>query len=271
MARFVIVPQWQGSSSSRAMQLVDGTTAIAGDLPRSACTFVEVPAEAGESLGTNVRRLSTLLRTRELVQQAVATDSEPAIVIGGDCGVSVGAVAAVAKPDLAVVWLDAHADMNTPESSPSGAFTGMVLRAILGEGADGMTLPVGAITPDRIVLVGTRDLDAAEEDYISQVGIRMLGVDSMAEPESIVAAVASTGASRIFLHIDLDVLDPGIVAGLAFPVPFGAQPPDLIATIKALRARFPLAGAAITEFSPSSADAAVDDLGTILRVVGALA
>ena len=271
MARFVIVPQWQGSSSSRAMQLVDGATAIAGDLPRSACTFVDVPAEAGESLDTSVRRLSTLLRVRELVQQAVAADPEPAIVIGGDCGVSLGAVGAVAQDDVAIVWLDAHADLNTPESSPSGAFTGMVLRAILGDGSDGMTLPAGAITPDRVVLVGTRDLDAPEDDYIAQASIRMLGVESLADPASVVAAVAATGASRVFLHIDLDVLDPATIAALAFPVPFGAQPADVVATIRALRARFPLVGAAIAGFSPSSPDDAVDDMGTILRIVGALA
>jgi arginase len=271
MARFVIVPQWQGSSSSRAMQLVDGATAIAGDLPQSACTFVEVPAEAGESLDTGVRRLSTLLRVRELVQDAVAGGDDPAIVIGGDCGVSVGAVAAIAADDVALVWLDAHADLHTPDTVVSGAFHGMALRAILGEGVDGMTLPVGSITPDRVVLVGTRDLAAPEEDYAAQTGIRMLEVESLADPASVVAAVAETGASRVFLHIDVDVLDPAAITGLAFPVPFGAQPADLVATIKALRARFPLAGAAITEFSPSSPDDAVDDMGTILRIVGALA
>lgn len=271
MARFVIVPQWQGSSSSRAMQLVDGTAAIAGDLPRSACTFVDVPAEAGESLDTNVRRLSTLVRVRELVQDAVAADAEPAIVIGGDCGVSVGAVAALAQDDVALVWFDAHADLNTPESSPSGAFTGMALRTILGDGVAGLVLPVGAITPDRVVLVGTRDLDDPEADYIEKTGMRMLGVNSLEDPESIVAAVAATGATRVFLHIDVDVLDPSALSGLAFPVPFGAAPADLVATIKALRARFTLAGAAITEFSPASPDDAVNDLGTILRIVGALA
>lgn len=271
MARFVIVPQWQGSSSSRAMQLVDGAGAIAGDLPRSACTFIDVPAEAGESLETNVRRVSTLRRVRDLVQDAVAGSDDPAIVIGGDCGVSVGAVAAVAADDVAVVWLDAHADLHTPETAVTGAFHGMVLRAILGAGVDGMTLPHAAIRPDRVVLVGTRDIDPAEEDYIAAAGIRMLPVESLSDPESVVAAVASTGASRVFLHIDVDVLDPAALSGLAFPVPFGAQPADLVATIKALRARFGLAGAAITEFSPSSPDDAVDDMGTILRIVGALA
>jgi len=271
MARFVIVPQWQGSSSSRAMQLVDGAMAIAGDLPRAATTLVEVPAEAGESLDTNVRRLSTLRRVRELVQDTVAADTEPAIVIGGDCGVAVGAVAAIAADDVALVWLDAHADLHTPETVVSGAFHGMVLRAILGEGVDGMTLPSGAITPDRVVLVGARDLAPPEEAYVAENDVTLLPVESLADPESVVAAVAATGASRVFLHIDVDVLDPSALEGLAFPVPFGAQPADLVATVKALRARFALAGASITEFSPASADDAVQDLGTILRIVGALA
>ena len=61
MTRFIVVPQWQGSASTRAMQLIDGAEQIAGDLPRSACTRVDVPLEAGEALGTATRRLSSLL------------------------------------------------------------------------------------------------------------------------------------------------------------------------------------------------------------------
>ncbi|MCR2828112.1 arginase family protein, partial [Microbacterium sp. zg.Y909] len=60
MTRFIVVPQWQGSPSARAMLLVDGAEAIEGDLPRAACTRVDVPLEAGESLDTGVHRLSAL-------------------------------------------------------------------------------------------------------------------------------------------------------------------------------------------------------------------
>ena len=92
MVRFLVVPQWQGSPAPRAMLLVDGASAIAGDLPRAATTVLDVPVEAGESLGTGVRRLSALLRTRELVDASMTADT---VIIGGDCSVTVAALAAL--------------------------------------------------------------------------------------------------------------------------------------------------------------------------------
>ena len=83
MTRFIVAPQWQGSSSSRAMQLIDGAQAIAGDLPRASCTTVEIPLEAGESVETGVLRFSTLRRTRELVDLELAPLTEPVMLIGG--------------------------------------------------------------------------------------------------------------------------------------------------------------------------------------------
>ena len=80
----------------------------------------------------------------------------------------------------------------------------------------------------------------------------------------------ATGAERVYLHIDLDVLDPSDMAGLGYPEPFGVRATVLVETIKALLARFPLAGAGITEFAPASPDDAVEDLPTILRLIGAL-
>jgi arginase len=271
MAHFVIAPQWQGSGSARAMQLIDGAEAIAGDLPASACTRLEVPVEAGESLDTGIRRASSLGRIRDLVRDAVAARSEPVVVIGGDCGVSLGALEAVAAEDIAVVWLDAHADLNTPESSPSGAFCGMVLRAALGDGADRLRLARGILTPDRVVLAGTRELDDAEQQYIDEHSIRRVLPGDLADPEALVAAVADTGASRVYIHIDLDVLDPSVMTGVSLPVPFGPTASEVIAAVRALRDRFPLAGATIAEFSPASADAAIEDMPTILRLVGAVA
>jgi arginase len=248
MARFVIVPQWQGSPSSRAMQLIDGAQAIAGDLPRASCTTVDLPLEAGESVETGVHRFSTLRRTRELVDLELAPITDPVMLIGGDCGVAVGAVghAAARHPGLAVVWLDAHPDLHTPDSSTSGAFSGMALRAILGEGADGLALAPGSVTTDRVVLAGAREYEPAEED-------------------------AATGATSVYIHVDLDVLDPAAMSGVTASVPFGVSLTDLVASIARVRAALPLVGSSITGFAPSSPASAVDDLGTILRIVGALA
>lgn len=262
------------------MQLIDGAEAIAGDLPASACTRLEVPVEAGESLETGIRRASSLVRIRDLVRDAVASRSEPVVVasrseqvvvIGGDCGVTLGALEAVAAPDVAVVWFDAHADLNTPESSPSGAFCGMVLRAALGGGADRLRLPHGILTPDRVVLAGTRELDDAEQQYVDQHSIRRVLPRDLADPETLVAAVAATGAARAYVHIDIDVFDPSVVTGVSSPVPFGPDAGEVIAAVRAVRDRFPIVGATIAGFSPASADTAIEDMPTILRLLGALA
>ncbi|MBP2378364.1 arginase [Microbacterium phyllosphaerae] len=267
MVRFLVVPQWQGSPAPRAMLLVDGASAIAGDLPRASTTVLDVPVEAGESLGTGVRRLSALLRTRELVHEAMTADT---VVVGGDCSVTVAALAALpgGTDDLAVVWCDAHADMNTPETSPSGAFSGMSLRAVLGEGEPQLALAPG-IPRDRVITVGMRDLDDAEVAALDD--LVQLSVNDLDDVDSLADAVEATGASRVWVHIDVDVLDPAEIAGVSSPSPFGLSPAALSAAVRALRTRVPLAGATIAGFAPRTPADAVEDLGALLRLVGAVA
>ena len=286
-ATFVVVPQWQGSVSARAMSHADGAAAIQGDLPASATVVVEVPVEAGESLGTGVQRYSTLLRVKQLTTEALADVGGTPITIGGDCGAALAAVAFAASRgsstdtsgdagrgdgDLAVLWLDAHPDLNTPETSPSGAFNGMVLRAIVGEGAEGLAAGPGSrVPPSKLVLGGARAIDDGEREFIDEHDVTMLTVEDLSDPTAVVLALEQTGAKRVFVHVDLDVLDPSALAGLSYPLPFGVGPTELVALLKAVVDRFPLAGASIAGFTPASPDVAIDDLPTILRVVGALA
>lgn len=257
---FVVVPQWQGSPSSRAMRLAEGARAIRADLPASATREVEVPLEAGDSLGSRIARLGAIRLVQERVRGVLAEAPSPAIVIGGDCGVSAGAIAHAAGDDLAIVWLDAHPDLNTPETSPSGAFAGMVLAAAMDE---------NGIPGSRVVVAGARVWDDAEEVLAADRGIRALAASEVAG-SALADAVAATGASRVYVHIDLDVLDPGDIAGLLAPVPFGVATGDLVAAIKQLVARFELAGATIASFAPESEEAAVEDAPTILRLIAAL-
>jgi len=273
MARFVIVPQWQGSPSARAMQLIDGAQAIAGDLPRTACTTIEVPLEAGEALETGVLRYSALSRTQDALADEIVRTAPPVIVVGGDCGVSIGAIGAAAEREeaLALVWFDAHPDLHTPETSISGAFGGMALSAVLGEGAPGLALPKGAVPASRVVLAGARDYEPDEEIRVGELALTAIDVADLADTAGLAAAVAQTGASGVYLHIDLDVLDPSELTGLTAPVPFGLTLAQLLAAIAAVRAVAPLAGATIAGFAPASTAAAVEDLGSILRIVGALA
>ncbi|WP_022881646.1 arginase family protein [Gryllotalpicola ginsengisoli] len=275
-ARFLVVPQWQGSGSSRAMRLADGANAIAGDLPASATTPVEVRIEAGESLGTGVNRYSSIQAVKRQVDAVLDTfgPDETVIVIGGDCGADLAgverAVADIGPDDLALVWFDAHGDLNTPETSPSGTFSGMVLRTLLGDGAEGLVPSAPRLSPDHVVHAGARALDDAEVDYLASSGMRALAVDELGTPDALVEAVAATGATHIYLHVDLDVLDPAVIEGVGYPEPFGLSVDELTSAIRALRARFELAGAAVTGFAPASPEAAAGDLAPILRVLGAL-
>lgn len=275
MTRFVVVPQWQGSPAARAMLLIDGAEAIAGDLPRASSTRIDVPLEAGESLGSPVRRLSSLSRIRdllaaELAEHAEQSGGEAAVVIGGDCGVAVPAIAHAAgrHPGMAVVWFDAHGDLHSPDTSPSGAFAGMALRAVFG---DGELSAGGAVSADRVLLAGAREFEDAEAALIVATGLRVLTVAELGEPSALVDAVLATGADAVYIHIDLDVLDPAVMTGLTSAVPFGLAVADVTASIAALRERLPLAGASVCGFAPATPAAAVDDLGSILRIVGAIA
>ena len=265
--RFLVVPQWQGSPSARAMLLVDGASAIAGDLPRAATTVLDVPVEAGESLETGVHRLSALLRTRDLVAEQMTADT---VVIGGDCSVTVSALSALpgGTDDLAIVWCDAHADMHVPETSPSGAFSGMALRASIGEGEPRLVLSPG-VPRSRIVTVGVRDLDDAE--VTPSEGVTALTPPDLERSDALLDAVRATGAARVWVHIDVDVLDPSELGGVFSPEPFGVATNALVTAIRALRAEFPLAGATIAGFAPRTPADAVDDLGALLRLVGAVA
>ncbi len=268
-ASFVVVPQWQGSASSRAMRLVDGAEAMRGDLPSASTSVIEIPLEAGDSQGSGVHRLSSIAMVRDRLAETLLHTTAPVITVGGDCGVELAAIGHVSARDVAVVWFDAHPDLNTPESSSSGAFTGMVLRTLLGDGPASL-VPTTALTPDRVILVGARSFDPGEDDYIAAHGVTSIPADALSG-ESLIAAVEATGAASVYVHIDLDVLDPSDIIGLGAPEPFGVSATVLVEAIRALLARFPLAGAGITEFAPASMDAAVDDMPTILRIIGALA
>jgi arginase len=254
------------------MRLVDGAGAIQGDLPAARTHVVDVPLEAGDSRGTGIQRFGSLLAVRERTRNVLDGLEDVAITIGGDCGVELAAVEhalARADRDLAVLWFDAHPDLHTSETSASGAFTGMVLRAIAGEGTEGL-IASPAVATSRIVLAGTRSVDEGEADYLASSDITTVGVDDLATPDVLLAALEATGASKVYVHIDVDVLDPSEFSGKGDPVPFGIAGAQLVALIAAVRERFELAGAGITEFAPSSPDAAVDDLPTLLRVIGAL-
>ncbi len=271
VATFFVIPEWQGSGSSRAMRLAEGADHIRAELPVKATTVIGVPPEAGSDEGSGILRLSSLRAVRDATSAALKTATGRLIIIGGDCGVDLAGIqhAQASNERLAVIWLDAHADLNTATSSPSGAFHGMVLRSLLGDGSE-VLLAGEPIDPALLILAGTRALDDDELAFINKTPLTMISPDALTA-DSIRDALQTCGATAVYLHVDLDILDPAEFTSIGYPEPFGVSVSTLLEVIAAAKATLPLVGAAVTEFAPATPDAAADDLGTILRIIGALA
>jgi arginase family enzyme len=151
------------------------------------------------------------------------------LVLGGCCCSHIGVVEGLANRHgrVAVVWLDAHGDLNTPESSPSGNPWGMPLR---------MLIESGAVAPDDVCLVGARDLDPPEEDYIAEVGLRL-------DEDGIGGAVA--GADGVYVALDCDSLDEREVSSF-MPEPDGLRVSEVERIFRDLSARAPILGVGLS-------------------------
>ena len=160
------------------------------------------------------------------VEQIVAAGELP-VVLGGDHSIAIGSIAGVAayfrkrQDTLGLIWFDAHADMNTPETTPSGNIHGMPLSVLLGYGVPELTNIAGfspKLDPALCAHVGARDIDAGERELIRKLGIRfftMREIDErgMAACMDEAIAIASRGTGGYAVTFDVDVLDPGDAPG----------------------------------------------------------
>jgi arginase len=165
-----------------------------------------------------------------LVEGAVREGSRP-LVLGGDHAIAVGTLAglaAAAGQPGGVIWIDAHGDLNTPETSPSGNVHGMPLAAAVGRSADWfvhdrLTLP--ALDPSRVALVGIRSLDPAERAFLREADIRvftMSDIDRIGIEHAMREALDRVaGPGFVHVSLDLDSLDPEVAPGVGTPVPGG--------------------------------------------------
>ncbi|MFI7523423.1 arginase family protein [Micromonospora globbae] len=247
------IAQWQGSASPTAHRLRRGAADLAASVPAGEHTRIDVSDQPGTA-AHGVAALDVLSQNLRAVRAARTTvGSRATVAVGGDCGVELAPVeAALARygTGLAVVWFDAHADLNTPASSPSGAFHGMVLRTLLGEGPQDL-LPVRILQPQQVVLAGVRALDPEERDFVDRNAVAHVEAEQLVDPSPLIAAVAATGARAVYVHIDLDVLDPQVFASVGTPEPGGLTPDQLVAAVRAIAARFAVAGLGITEYEPN--------------------
>ena len=165
-----------------------------------------------------------------LVEGTVREGARP-LVLGGDHAIVIGTLAglaAAAGQPGGAIWIDAHADINTPETSPSGNVHGMPLAAALGRepqwfAHDRLTLP--ALDPSRVALVGIRSLDTGERAFLREAGIRvftMSDIDRIGIERTMREALDRVaGPGFVHVSLDLDSLDPEVAPGVGTPVPGG--------------------------------------------------
>lgn len=195
---------------------------------------IEVPvAESTAEGALHAKYLQPIVTMADRLSAAVASaveEGEFPIVLGGDHSVSLGSVAGTTRDrKAAVIWVDAHGDFNTPDTSPSGNIHGMVLAALAGRGVPEL-INVGRagikVEPRNIALVGIRELDGGERDLLVQCGVHvftMHDIDRMGLPTVIDLAIerVTPGVHGIHLSLDLDVVDPLQAPGVGTPVPGG--------------------------------------------------
>ena len=197
---------------------------------------VHVPTPESREIGAkHAKYLSEIAASCDLLRVAVRdalAAGEMPVVAGGDHSIAVGTVAGVAehyranRESIGLLWIDAHADMNTPETSPSGNVHGMPLSACLGLGAPELT-ELGGFGPkvrrDHVVLLGIRDLDRREKEIVHASGVHaytMRAIDERGLAEVMTEALGflTDGTAGFHVSLDFDGLDPSVAPGVGTPV-----------------------------------------------------
>jgi arginase len=187
-------------------------------------------AEATASGSAQARFLAQIKETCERIARAVAKAVEEGrtpVVLGGDHSIALGTLGGLASVfgPWGVLWLDAHGDLNTPATSPTGNVHGMPLGAALGRDLESFASdawPLPAVLPEHVVLVGVRSLDDGERAFVRESG---LGIYTMSEldrrgiePVMREALERLEGASFVHVSLDMDVVDPEMTPGVGTPV-----------------------------------------------------
>ena len=213
--------------------------------------WIEIPADPPPAEIRTTFQLAAAVA--EAVRDARSASAFP-VILSGNCSTAIGTLAALADADPAVVWLDAHADFNTPETTRSGFLDGMALALATGRCWRHMAATIRGFRPipeSRVCLIGTRDVDPAEAALLDASACTVLPPHDLPARLSATLDTLRRKAETVYLHVDLDVLDPSEARANAFAAPAGLRLSQLTDVISALRHHFHLGALALTAYDPS--------------------
>ena len=207
----------------------------------------------------NIGRLGA--DTARLVADA-RRDGSGALVLAGDDTAAIGVVAGLqqahaAETAIGVVWVDAHGDFNTPETSFSGILAGMPVAILAGLAGPLWRQEAGLVATvptERIVLVGTRELDEKEEELLRATEVRVLRASELGQPSRLGDTIERLAGrcAVLYLHVDLDVLDPRFVPSASTPSANGLTIDELVAVMKAVLDTGKVAAVTMSSLNPGA-------------------
>lgn len=256
-----------GPSAIRLAGLAPRIEALGWKVREMGSVFVREPetiAQGRSSARYLAEVLDVCTRLRALAAEALEQDALP-IALGGDHSIAMGSVAAVAlhhrRADqrIGLLWVDAHTDINTPDSSPSGNLHGMPLAHLLGLGLPSLRALAGpkpAVLAEHVALLGIRSVDRAEREIVRRTGVRaytMSEIDERGFAVCLKEALArvTAGTAGFHLSFDLDGVDPRYAPGVGTPVPGGLTYREAHLACEAAAVSGALLGVDMVELNPT--------------------
>ena len=168
------------------------------------------------------------------------------IVLAGNCSSSLGTVTGIGDREIGVIWFDAHGDFHTSETTPTGFFDGMPLAMLTGRGWDTLRAGLVSIPATRVVHVGGRDFDEGEREQLQEAGVRIVRRTPLDEALDDLRREVDS----VYVHVDLDVLDPSVGRANELTVDDGLLLEDVTHAIDAIQEPFVVRAAALTAYEP---------------------
>ncbi len=245
-----LFPVWQGAGDKAVYH---GALAAQKLAAQPAMIKADVSLADDLDIKNGIIGYDAIIRQLSAARRVLENECCPKLLtIGGGCDAEMLPISYLNRQyngDLAVIWFDAHGDLNTPASSPSGLFHGMPLRCLLNEGDEQIKSQCFSyLQPRQIIFAGCRDFDEPEQVYICDNGISCLPPKALNSKRSLCDTLAGKAYRRVYAHIDLDVLCPESFSSVMCPTPGGISAEQLIDTLYQLHAEFEVVGIGIVEY-----------------------
>jgi arginase family enzyme len=248
-------------TSDRSPGPVRGAEALATALAEQAGTTARMIGSPGEPRDGHWRddlrdSRGCLLEAGGQVDDALVAGRFP-VLVAGDCSISITTLPTVVRhhPEAYVLWLDAHGDFNTPDTTPSGFLGGMCLAAACGRWDAGFG--EAPVDPTRVVMCGVRDLDGQEQVLLETSGVRRVRPSQLGD---------ELDGKDVYVHLDLDVLDPSLLQ-TRFAAPGGLTDAGLRTLLGEVAGVTRLLGVEITQFDAPEDEAAREALTETIAAV----